>query len=450
MKVLLINAVNVEEEIETRYSPLGLAYLSSYLKKHLPGTIVKIVSAEISNELDNFKPDIVGIGAVSQNFGIATKYAKEAKNKGYFVVLGGIHISTLPESLPEYVDVGVIGEGEQTFLEILRRYPQTDFESIKGVVFWKDGNTLTTTSPRELIEDLDSIPFPDRDILGVGKHAYIMTSRGCPFKCRFCSSARFWGRARFASAEYVANEISLLVQEMGVKRITIYDDLFTAKKSRLRRLVELLEERQIISRVKFSCSSRANITDEETICLLKRMGVVSIGFGFESGNERMLQFLKGESIHLSDSIRAACLAKKHGLFVNGSFVIGSPDETKKEILDTYNFMKKLPLDSIDVYVITPFPGTYFWEVASRKQLVSHDMNWDKLNINFAKIEKDAIILSDNLSYDEIRNLYRRFRRFALLKIIMRSWRHPFVADIPMMLVKRIMRRLCLTFKIKSK
>ncbi|MBU1524733.1 MAG: cobalamin-dependent protein, partial [Candidatus Omnitrophica bacterium] len=155
MKLLLINAVNVEEEIETRYPPLGLACLSSYLKKHLPGTIVKIVSAEISSELDSFKPDIVGISAVTQNFGIATRYAKEAKDKGYLVVLGGVHISTLPESLPKYVDVGVISEGEQTFLEILRRYPQTDFESIEGVVFWKDDTTLTTTSPQELIEDLD-------------------------------------------------------------------------------------------------------------------------------------------------------------------------------------------------------------------------------------------------------------------------------------------------------
>ncbi|MBU2505092.1 MAG: B12-binding domain-containing radical SAM protein [Candidatus Omnitrophica bacterium] len=450
MKLLLINAVNVEEEIETRYPPLGLAYLSSYLKKHLPGTIVKIVSAEISSELDSFKPDIVGISAVTQNFGIATRYAKEAKDKGYLVVLGGVHISTLPESLPKYVDVGVISEGEQTFLEILRRYPQTDFESIEGVVFWKDDTTLTTTSPQELIEDLDSIPFPDRDALRLGKHAYIMTSRGCPFKCRFCSSARFWGRARFASAEYVANEISLLVQEMGIKRITIYDDLFTAKKPRLRRLVELLEEKQITSRVKFSCHSRVDITDEEIISLLKRMGVVSIGFGLESGNERVLQFLKGESIHLLDSVRATRLAKKYGLFVNGSFIIGSPDETEEEILDTYNFMKKLPLDLVDVYVITPFPGTYFWEIASRKQLVSHDMNWDKLNVNFTKTGKNAIILSDSLSYDEILNLYRRFRRFALLKIIMRSWRHPFFADIPMMLVKRIMGYLCLIFKIKPK
>ncbi|MBU0694141.1 MAG: hypothetical protein KKC11_05665 [Candidatus Omnitrophica bacterium] len=113
-------------------------------------------------------------------------------------------------------------------------------------------------------------------------------------------------------------------------------------------------------------------------------------------------------------------------------------------------MKKLPLDSVDVYVITPFPGTYFWEIASRKQLVSHDMNWDKLNVNFTKTGKNAIILSDSLSYDEILNLYRRFRRFALLKIIMRSWRHPFFADIPMMLVKRIMGYLCLIFKIKPK
>lgn len=438
MRVLLITAINVNEEIETRYSPLGLAFLSSYLKKYLPGTIVKI-SVGVSSELDRFKPDVVGISAVTQNFGIAMRYAEEAKRKGCVVVLGGVHISTLPESLPPYVDVGVIGEGEETFLEILKRYPQRDFGSIKGVVFYKDDTSLIVTQPREPIEDLDSIPFPDRSILKIDKHAYIMTSRGCPFRCRFCSSSRFWRGVRFASAEYVADEISLLVREFAVERITIYDDLFTAKKSRLRRLVELLEKEQIVSRVKFSCSSRANITDEETICLLKRMGVVSIGFGLESGNERILQFLKGDDIRLADSIHAISLAKKHQLFVNGSFIIGLPDETREEILDTYNFMKALQLDSTDVYVLTPFPGTYFWEVASRKRLVSQNMKWEKLNTNFTKIKKDdAIILSDKLSYDEIRSLYLRFQRFALLRNIARIWRHPFFADVPTLIVKRIM------------
>ena len=333
------------------------------------------------------------------------------------------------------MDIGVIGEGEGTIIDIFQlfqargQFRENELSRIKGIVYREKG-ALEVTEKRELITPLDRIPFPDRDLFKIAKHSYIFSSRGCPYRCVFCASSRFWGRLRLFSPHYVLKEIKELVNNYGVKLISFFDDSMMADKERLKEIVRLLAKENILSKVKFSANARANLLSEEVVRLLKEMNVVSIGMGLESGNARVLRYLKGSNISLDDNKKAIGLLKKFGIAANASFVIGSPDETENEIRDTYNFIRNNPLSLVDAYVLTPFPGTPIWEEAKKKGLVSEEMEWGRLNVNFESNYKDAVILSEILSRKQIIDLYRKFRRQRLGRNLRNIFSHPFVMDIP--------------------
>ena len=236
IKILFINAIDPRSEIETRYTPLGVLYLSASLKRAFPeGTFdIKLVDRDIEETINSFRPDIVGITAVSQNFNHAIRHAKLARLRGLPTIIGGVHVSIIPESITGDMDVGCIGEGELTIVELMKvfmehnGFPPDRLEELDGIVFWKDG-TLATTRPRPLVTDMDRvIPCPDRSLEGPVKHAYVFSSRGCPFRCVFCASSRYWNQVRFFSAEYVFSELERLAGESGARMISFYDDLFVA------------------------------------------------------------------------------------------------------------------------------------------------------------------------------------------------------------------------------
>ncbi|MBU2472999.1 hypothetical protein KKE74_03120, partial [Patescibacteria group bacterium] len=141
--------------------------------------------------------------------------------------------------------------------------------------------------------------------------------------------------------------------------------------------------------------------------------------------------------------------KKYNIAANASFVIGSPKETKEDILETYNFIKNNPLSLFDIYVLTPYPGTETWEYARKRNLVSNDMDWSKLNVNFGKNLKQSIILSEVLNREEIISIYRKFQLLRLFKNIKNVWFTPQVSDLPKMIFKMIQERLFLFKRIFS-
>lgn len=175
------------------------------------------------------------------------------------------------------------------------------------------------------------------------------------------------------------------------------------------------------------------------------MNVVSVGLGLESGNERILTYLKGGSITVQQNKEAIKIFKKYKIAVNASFVIGSSSETKEEIMQTYNFIKETPFDLVDIYVLTPYPGTPIWRHALERGLVSDNMNWERLNVNFER-NKRAIILSEKLSKEEIYNIYKKFRRLRLLKNLKNIWRHPLVVDLPRYVFGLIFEKINLLLK----
>lgn len=437
LKVLFVDAINPLSELERRYPSLSLGYLVSALRSGFGRDTLqfKIVYDHVAEELTGFHPDVVGIRCVSQNYNRARKYAQMAKRQGLPVLIGGPHISAVPTSLSRDMDVAVIGEGEATIVELVRLFIaegklDTDHMSdIQGIAYWHDGQ-LTFTEAQPLIPRLDDILFPARDLLKIDKHTYMFTSRGCPYRCSFCFSTRFWRKVRFASAQYVVNEIKEIISNYNVNFISFYDDLFIANQRRLEQIVRLLEEENIVGRVKFSCNCRANLVRDEVVRLMKRMGMVSVGMGLESGSDRVLRYLKGENISVADSEKAVALLNRYGIVANASFVIGSPTETREEILETLDFIKSNDLSFVDTYLLTPLPGTLVWEYAKSRGLVSDDMDWDKLNIDFATNCQNAIILSETLTRDELQQLYRLFQRQRLIIAARKMWRHPYAQDLP--------------------
>jgi radical SAM superfamily enzyme YgiQ (UPF0313 family) len=349
--------------------PLGLAYLASYLRKKCDFIEVKIFDQMKDNEilarLGEEKPQLIGLTAVSQNYYRVKELAKTIKKllPESILIIGGVHLTTCPQSFKNSpFDIAVRGEGEIPALKLVtvlhndKKINIKHLSRIPGLML-RDKKKIIDTGLAEQISNLNDLPFPARNLLnmkyyklprfssGIEPRGSISTSRGCPYSCKFCSSSAFWGRKiRFFSAKRVVDEISLLYEKYGYRFIMIYDDLFSINKNRLREIVDLLDKKKLLGRIFFAAYGRANYFDEETALLLKKMGVVSVAFGFETGSERMLNYLKGGTVKVGDNINAVKISKKNNLRASGFFMIGSPTETIEDIEETYKFIKKILLE----------------------------------------------------------------------------------------------------------
>lgn len=456
LRILLVNAINPYVEVERRYPNLGLGYLIASARKSIPRMDIdfRIVDRHVDRAIEGFQPHLAGVTSVSQNFTIARDYARLLSRHGVPVIMGGVHITSLPHLLPEGAAAACLGEGENTFVDIIRARMNGTLDAdtlsrIPGLAYRRDGE-IVHSPDRNPVENLDDLPMPAREYLEVRPHTYMFTSRGCPYRCSFCSSSRFWSNLRFFSADYVTEEIDLLNKRHNVRMISFFDDLFAANRKRLVEIVARLEKKNLLGKLKFTCSLRANIIDRELAQILARMGVVSVGIGFESGDEATLAYLKAGSVKVAHNFRAVDILKKEGIRVNGSFVIGAPLEGHDQIQRTYDFVRHSGLDLFDVYVLTPYPGTPVWDYAKGRGLVDESaMDWSRLDVNFYKSADKAVILSEKLSRDEIVAWYRKFRRLRLAHNMMNVVNHPLRRDLPRMALghaaeslARISKRFC--------
>lgn len=417
MKILLIEAIYNYPPGENNHPPLGLAYIASSLRKEF-GSILefKIIRDNLAEEIKEFQPDIVGISSVSKNYNVAKEHARVAKEFNLPVIIGGIHISAMPQTLTRDMDVGIVGEGEETIIDVMDlfisnlRFEALELAHIKGIMYWK-GEEIKVTEPRPLIKPIDNIPYPDRNLLVIDKHTSMITSRGCPYNCAFCSTSRHTGnQVRFASAEYVANEIALIYKEYGVEYITIYDDLFAIKTDRVVKIVDLLGIKGVLGKIRFAINIRADFVTEELAGVFQQMNIHAVGLGVESGCQETLDYLKSGGITVEDNANAIRILKKHKIIPYCSIIIGSPYEDKKALMQTIKFIKDNKVNYFDINVLTPFPGTPIWDYAKARGLVSEDMDWDKL---FYNITFDPIILSEKVSRNEILKVYRKLTNIKM-------------------------------------
>ena len=210
-----------KREFEIMSDHPGLLYLSSYLRQEFGPNYfdIKIIYRDVEQSLATFKPDVVGISSVTQNFNIAKRYVKLTKSAGCSVIVGGAHISAMPGALSDGMDVGVVGEGEDTIVELMKLYEREKtfankelLNHVQGIVYNYNGKYIQT-EPRPLITPVDTIPFPARDLSYINIMAGIFTSRGCPYKCRFCFTSHHWKKVRFFSPDYVVKEIKELIEK---------------------------------------------------------------------------------------------------------------------------------------------------------------------------------------------------------------------------------------------
>ncbi len=422
LRVLFAHMRDNLSGMQTRFHPLWPAYLAASVESHFGQETMefRLASDDAHFEIALFKPHIVAIGAVSSQFNDAIDWARISKQYGLATIIGGIHISLMPQCLTKDMDVGCIGEGEETFCDLLVHFLKygsfvpKHMADIKGIVYRDDGK-LIRTSARSLIKPFDQIPHPKRALVGYQRHDYLLGSRGCPYKCAFCSGSVFWGKPRFASAAYILEEIKGLVLN-GVKIIRFEDDSLTTNVVRLRKIKELITAQGLNQHVQFNCWARANEVTVEVVEYLKAMNVNFVWMGLESGCQRTLDYLKG-NVTVDQNRRAVTLLSDAGIQTNGFFVIGSPYETEEEVLQTYKFIKESRLDFVTINILTPLPGTTCWDYWTEKNPIVDDMDWGQLfhmNTEFST----NIILSETLTYEKLKQIYKKFERLAQRKKLM--------------------------------
>jgi radical SAM superfamily enzyme YgiQ (UPF0313 family) len=397
------------------------------------------VEDRVEETLRDWRPDIMAISSVSQNYTLAREYAKLGREAGIPVLIGGYHITELPSSLTREMDVGVIGEGEYAICDLVNLYleegslPTNKLADMEGIVYWSE-EELVTTPPREVVgkksKTLDELPMPDRSMMRVRPHSNMLTSRGCPYNCTFCASTRFWPNIRYFSPEAMIEEVKHLRDNYGVKYITFHDGLFIANVKRLEQFHELvLREGLPKQGFRFSCASSATRISDDMARMLKEMNFVSVSMGLESGNQEVLTRLKGRAFKVDINEEAVHTLHRHGIHPHASFIIGEPQETLAQMEETYQFIKRNPLSLVNIYVLTPLPGTPVWHSAKAKGLVSDDMDWDLLNISFELDWQRVILVSDTVGREDLHRMYQRLRRLRLVKYAKAVSTHPFQMDL---------------------
>lgn len=445
-RILFVSAADPVSEIESRLRPLWPCFLVAYIEKHLGTEACEFhfLKGSLEKGLRQHRPHIVGISSVTQNFGrYAVGYASLAKRHGAAVLVGGMHITSVPGCLTDDMDVGCIGEGEETFLDLVRLYlaerafKPSSLAGIQGIAF-HDGAKVVTTPPRPFLPSLDLLPHPKRELVGYARRGYLYTARGCAYKCVFCSCTRYWGTVRYSAPEYVLQEIRDLISH-GVRIIRFNDENFIGDPARFRAIAKMVVAEGLHRKAKFTCWCRANCVTEEIASALRAMNVVSVKMGLESGCDRTLEYLKG-GVTVEDNMKAIERLKRHGMVVNADFIMGAPQETEAEIMETYEFIKNSRLDFVDVNILTPLPGTAVWEYALKRGLVSQEMEWGKLTFKFQG-GGAAPLLSESLSREQLQRLHRKFQRLRAIKALKALKNFPWRAELPALLFKKVRERL---------
>jgi len=422
MRVALFQAYHPERPYQQSLPALGLGYLMAYVKRHFPS--VEIFFCPSEKELLASRADVVAVSTTSENFGDAQRVATAARNaSGATLIIGGNHITALPHTLPCCFDIGVLGEGEQTFLELLQllemrpKPTPSDLGRIRGLAFRGEDDQVVATAEREPILNLDTLPCPDRDGLGncwrvpYSQTVHLIASRGCPYKCVFCASVRLWKGYRVFSAEYVAGEIEHVRARYDPREIHFFDDLFIGHRARFREFCRLLEERGLHRGVVFRTHARADLINEEMADALTRYNFRSIDFGIESNSAKTLEYLGKHGTTPEINQRGVDLLAERGLSIGVSIIIGSPSEAREEMDETYAFLdrNRSKIDRLGVGLLMPLPGTPVWEEAAQRGLVSEDMEWDRLGIDFESGDISRCpILSRHLDRAEMTEVFRRF------------------------------------------
>jgi len=396
LKILLLNPPNkgYYYKLGAFYPPLGIAYISSMLKK--AGHETKIIDMNIQKfdyrkkNYDDY--DLVGISVDTVRSNIAYKIAKHIKTKNVKVVLGGPHASAeaneiLKNQIADYV---VIGEGEKSFLDLVESLENGElYPEIPGIAYMKRDELKVFQS--KFINDLDSIPFPDRESLPLklyrtkfdGKTATsIITSRGCPFDCEFCSASQFMGiKWRKRSVDNVMEEIKMLAKKLGYRSLIFFDDNFTMDPKRVIKISEEILKNDL--RISWWAFSRADevIGHEDMIEAMSKAGCKMLFVGFESASDDVLKEY-GKKLTSSIALSVSKILKKYKIDLFASFIFGALGDTVESINKTVKLAKKLGASIVQFSILTPYPGTRLFNKLKNNLITKNYELFDATNLVF--------------------------------------------------------------------
>ncbi|NOZ76761.1 MAG: radical SAM protein [Euryarchaeota archaeon] len=339
--------------------PLGLGYLAGSCEDLAEIRVVDEAAGRFSPRiLEEFSPDVVGITATTPSFPRAVEIIREVRSlsPGTRIIVGGTHASFLPgEALSAGAHAVVRGEGEETLRDILGGI---DLAEIPGVSYMRDGRVCHNPD-RPPIADLDSIPFPAHRYFPLEKYRImsVVTSRGCPYSCSYCSAARFWGnRVRYRSPENVIEELKA-VQELGFKLVKFQDSTFTSSRHRAMAICEAMVSEGLDLR--WSCETRADHLTDDLVEAMAGAGCILLCIGVDSGSQAVLDNI-GRRMKPEAIVRAFELARKHGIRTRAYVTFGMPGETRTTVGETLALLERIRPDQTLLSLATQYPGTELW------------------------------------------------------------------------------------------
>ncbi|MFH2093282.1 MAG: radical SAM protein [Pseudomonadota bacterium] len=454
--ILLVNPACQDKRItddDARQVPIGLYYIAALLIENGYATRILNLADTQDDPLTIFdqsvydhKPALVGFSVTnpSRINALACAAIFKKKHPDIPVIFGGPGPTFLAEHLFEAcpaIDFIVKGEGERTVLELVKALEtvKTDsdqpdpFKHIKGLVY-KNAGQLVTTQERPCIENLDTLPHPSKYFA----FNHLSMSRGCPGKCTFCGSPKFWAskQVRFHSPDWMVEELFEQVKR-GIFHFYICDDTFTMDQDRVIRFCNLIIDKKL--QITWNAISRVDYINTELLCAMRKAGCIQISFGVESGSSLIRKVL-GKPIAQKTIIQAFEQTAAYGILTRAYFIYGSPGETHETIKDSIQLLHKIkPLAAI-FYMLVIFPGTHLYQAARNKGLLTDDLWHEKIeDLPWFEIDDHLDFNMVKSFGDQLRSeFYSHLNQFALdLKLVDIKELYPFHAD--------FLSRLALTF-----
>jgi len=393
--------------------PLNLAYSASLLEKN--GFEVEILDCQAS-ELKKSKavkkvskrhPDLIIVNTSGISASNDLDFTDELKiATDTFVGVIGPYIDYYPGNVfSNNIDTVIRGEIEYTILELAKKIP---LNKIKGITFKKDDKIIKTPD-RELIKNLDELPFPAYHLLPMKKYSYwylpktpfttFQSSRGCPFGCIYCPyTVGFGGIWRGRSVENVLSDLMLLKEKYRIKSVLFRDQIFTLNMKRAEEICHDMSKEGLD--IEWRCETRADRLSKNLMIKMKDAGCVGIHMGIESGDPDLCKTIAKIGLNLNKVKEIFHYAREIELNTRAFFIIGLPGETKETVKKTLRFAREIKADDYLFNSVTPFPGTKLYEIAEKKGWIK-DKNWENFVVN------EAVMRNDNLTEDEIRNFVKK-------------------------------------------
>jgi len=436
LKIALVNPR--VESYSSVLPPLGLLYIAAVLEKE--GYSVRVFDIypyddKSLPDVAAYQPDVVGMT-------ILTDYWPRAQHVAEFIrkeipkatfIIGGVHVTTLPEeSLAGlHADIGVLGEGEQTMLELCGRLAQgSGTQDVAGIIYLDASGSFIRTPPRPFVQNLDELPFPARHLLDFEQYLLppgilrgrwsersttLITSRGCPFSCIWCASHCIFGRkVRRRSVENVIKELEQLANNYRVDTIWFIDDTFTLRKQWVMEFCNALVEQNL--GLAWGCQVHVKTADEEMFRAMKKAGCVQLDVGVESGSDKVLKALKKNSD--ADSVkRAFRIAKQLGIRTMATFMFGSPSEEPEDVEATMRLAREIKPDFASSFFITPYPGTELMSMVNQHHWKFH---YSPSETGLKKTPP----LTIKFSAEELQHIRARFQKMFVYRNFIRSLLRP--------------------------